>query len=189
MLNAVSNSLSDLASSNDKEDGEDQQAHHEDTELCKMSKDDEPRSVMGKISNRGQSSKESFCQKLISLDDLTQLQWVDAADIVRKGDMTYGMAEFKIPAVVKLQMDQIAAPPTCTTFGELMETLDIFLGELQTLHRTTQPGGSDIPVSSGKLHSRRNMVSPLPSGVRDLSPLNTLMPVELIHFYLEIYHP
>jgi len=41
MLNAIGDSLSNLASSNNEEDGEDED-DEEDTELSKLSEDDEP---------------------------------------------------------------------------------------------------------------------------------------------------
>jgi len=87
MMNAVRDSLSDLASFNDEEDGEDQHDYSEDTKLCKLSEDDEPLSVMGTISNTGQLSEDSFWQKQMSLDKLMQLQMVDEANIFRKRDM------------------------------------------------------------------------------------------------------
>jgi hypothetical protein len=47
MLNAIGDSLSDLASSDNEQDGEDEEDDEEDTELGKLSDDDEPRWVMG----------------------------------------------------------------------------------------------------------------------------------------------
>jgi len=47
MLNAIGDSLSDLASSNDEQDGEDEEDDEEDTELDKLSDDDEPGWMMG----------------------------------------------------------------------------------------------------------------------------------------------
>ena len=51
MLNAIGESLSNLASSEDEEDGEDEDDDEEDTEIGKLSEDDEPGWVMGTISN------------------------------------------------------------------------------------------------------------------------------------------
>jgi len=42
MLNAIGDSLSDLASSDDEQDGEDEEDDEEDTELGKLSDHDEP---------------------------------------------------------------------------------------------------------------------------------------------------
>jgi len=69
MMAAIGDSLSDLASSDNGEDGEDDD---EDTELGKLSEDDEPGWVMGTISNTVQQGVESFRQKQMKLDELTQ---------------------------------------------------------------------------------------------------------------------
>jgi len=50
MLNATGDSLSDLASSNDEEDGEDEADDEDDTEMGNLSEDDKPGRVMGIIS-------------------------------------------------------------------------------------------------------------------------------------------
>jgi len=50
MLNTIGDNLSDLASSDNGEDGEDEDDDKEDTELGKLSEDDEPSWVIGKIS-------------------------------------------------------------------------------------------------------------------------------------------
>jgi hypothetical protein len=49
MLNAIDDSLSDLASSDDEQDAEDEEDDQEDTEIGKLSDDDEPRCTMGTI--------------------------------------------------------------------------------------------------------------------------------------------
>ena len=50
MLNAIGDSLSDLASSDIEQDGEDEEYDEEDTELGNLSDDDEPGRVMGTLS-------------------------------------------------------------------------------------------------------------------------------------------
>jgi len=50
MLNAMGDSLSDLASSHDEEDGEDKDDEEEDSAEGKLSEDDEAGRVMGTIS-------------------------------------------------------------------------------------------------------------------------------------------
>jgi len=60
MLNAIGDSLSNLASSEDEEDGEDEDDDEEDTELGKLSEDDKPGWVMGTISTTVQHRMESF---------------------------------------------------------------------------------------------------------------------------------
>jgi len=77
ILNAIGDSLSDLSSSEDQDDGEDEDDDEEDTELGKLSEDDEPVCVMGTISKMVQHHMESFWQKQMRLDELTQPGWGD----------------------------------------------------------------------------------------------------------------
>jgi hypothetical protein len=77
MIAAIGDSLSDLASSDDGEDGEDE---NYETEQGKLSEDDEPSWVICSTTKTVQQHMESFRQKQIKLDELTQWQWEDAAD-------------------------------------------------------------------------------------------------------------
>jgi len=70
MLNAIGDSLSDLASSDDEEDAEDEE-EDDDTEQGKLSENDEPGWVMGTISKMVQRCMERFWQKQMKLDELT----------------------------------------------------------------------------------------------------------------------
>jgi hypothetical protein len=69
MLNAIGDSLSDLESSEDEEDGEVEDDDEEDTGHGKLSEDDEPCWVMGTISKMVHHCMERFRQKQIRLDD------------------------------------------------------------------------------------------------------------------------
>jgi hypothetical protein len=71
MLNAIRDSLSDLASSEDEEAGEDDHYDEADTGHGKLSNDDEPGWVMGTISKMVQYNMESVRPKQIGLDKLT----------------------------------------------------------------------------------------------------------------------
>jgi hypothetical protein len=71
MLNAIRDSLSDLASSNYGQDEEDKEDDEEDTELGKLSDNDEPGWVMGTITETVQHRIDNFCQKQMRLDELT----------------------------------------------------------------------------------------------------------------------
>jgi hypothetical protein len=84
MLNAIGDSLSDLASSEDEEDGEDEDVDEEDTGHGKLSDDDELGWVMGTISKTVQYSMGSVRQKQLRLNKLTQPGEGDAADYFRK---------------------------------------------------------------------------------------------------------
>jgi hypothetical protein len=72
MMAAIGDSLSDLASSDDGEDGQDED---EEIELGKLSEDDEPGWVMGTISKTVQQHLESCQQKQTKFDELTQPGW------------------------------------------------------------------------------------------------------------------
>jgi hypothetical protein len=131
MLNAIGDNLSALTSSWDEQDGEDKDDDEEDTGHGKLSEDDEPGWVMGQISKTVQYRMESFCQKQMMLDELQQLQWGDTAAICCERVIKYRMTELKVPAVGKPQTDWTAATPSPTTFGELMQALDIVPGQSQ----------------------------------------------------------
>jgi hypothetical protein len=55
----------------------------------------------------------------------------DVADYFRERDMKYWMTALKIPAGGKPLEDSTAATPSPTTFGELMQALDIVPGQSQ----------------------------------------------------------
>jgi len=114
MLNAIGDSLSDLASSEHEEDGEDEDDDEEDTGHGKLSEDDKPGWVMGTISKMVQHCIETFQQKQLRLDELPQPGWGDAADYFRERDIKYGTTELMISAVGKPQEDSTAATPSPT---------------------------------------------------------------------------
>jgi len=109
MLNAIVDSLIDLASSEDEEDGEDEDDDEEDTELGKLSEDDEPGWVIGTITKMVQHHMKRFGQMQMRLDELTQLEWGNAADYFRERVMKYRTTQLKVPAVVKPKTDTTAA--------------------------------------------------------------------------------
>ena len=63
LLNAIGDSLSDLASCDDEQDGEDEEDDEEEIELGKLSDDDELGWVMGTITKTAQHHMKSFRQK------------------------------------------------------------------------------------------------------------------------------
>jgi len=87
MLDAIRNSLSDLASSDDEDDGEDEADDEKVIELGTLSKDDQPGWVMGTFSKMVQHRVESFRQKQMKLDEMTRPVWGDAADYLREKHM------------------------------------------------------------------------------------------------------
>jgi hypothetical protein len=141
MMAAIGDSLSDLACSDHREDGEDE---NEETEQGKLSEDDEPGWVMGTMTKTVQQRMESFRQKQLKLNELAQPRWEDAADYFREQDKMYGRAKLSFPVFVQPQTDDGALAPPPTTFGELMERLGIVPGISQMLQGTSQPGSSHI---------------------------------------------
>jgi len=125
MFNGIGESMSDHSSSDDEVDGEDHEVDGEDSAQGKQTKDDEPGWVMGTISKTVLHCMERFRPKLMQCDDLTQLGWGDAADYYWKRVMLYRTAKLMVPPVVKPQTDTIAARPSPTTSGELMQNIDI----------------------------------------------------------------
>jgi len=75
MLNAIGDSLSDLASSDNGEDGENEDDDEEDPAGGNLSEDDEPGWVMGTISKTVQYGMVRFWQKQMKLDELMQPGW------------------------------------------------------------------------------------------------------------------
>jgi len=188
MLNAIGDSASDLASSNNEKDAEDEE-EDDDTEQGKLSKDDEPGWVIGTISKPVQRCMKRFCQKQMKLDELTQPGWGDAADNFCKTDKKYRMSELNVPAVIKSQTDHVAAAPPPTSFGELLETLDIVPGLSPMPQYTSRPGSSHMGVGSEKPKSAERIVS-LTAGAEFNSSLITYVtPVEPVSSYHCILPP
>jgi hypothetical protein len=84
MLHAIGDSVSDLSSSDEEQVGEDEEDDEEDTELGKLSNDDEPGWLVGTISKTVQHCMDSFRQTQMRLDKLTQPGWGDAAKYFRE---------------------------------------------------------------------------------------------------------
>jgi len=126
MLVAIRESLSDLASYDDRQDGQDED--DEDTEQGKLSEDDEPGWVLGSITKMGQQRMDRLRQKQMKLDELTQPGWEAAADYFCERHKKYGTSELRVLAVVQLQSNDDAPAHPPTTFGELMASVDIVPG-------------------------------------------------------------
>jgi len=182
MLNAIRDSLSDLASSDDEHDGEDEEDDEEDTELGKLSDDDEPGWVMGTITKTVQHRMESFRQKQMRLDEFTQPGWGDAANYFRERDMRYGTAELKVPAVVKAQIDPTTATPSPITVGVHMQTSEIVRGKSEMPAMTSRPGSSQMRLGSEKPQSHK-FIPVLSLGMAtDSIQLQDANPVEPVSF-------
>jgi hypothetical protein len=125
MLNSIRDILRDLVSSDHEQDWEDVEENEEDTELGKFSDDVEPCWVMGTIKKTVQHRMDSFPQKQMRLDELTQPGRRNAVNYFCERDMKYGTAKLKVPAIVKPYIDMTADKPSPTTVEEYMRTLEI----------------------------------------------------------------
>ena len=123
MWNAIRESLSDLPSSKNEQEGEDKEDDEEESELSKLSDDYEPGWVMCTVTKTVQHCMEGFRQNQMRFHELTEQGWGDSTNYFRERDMKYGTAELKVPAVVKPQIDMTAATPPMTTSGEHRQTL------------------------------------------------------------------
>jgi len=151
MMVAIRDSLSDLASCDDGENGEDMD--DEQTEKGMVSEDDEPHWVMGTITKMVQQRMERFQQKQMTLDELIQPGWQNVAGSFRERDKKYSISGLRVPAVVQRQTDNDAAAPAVTSFVELTEIFEIVPGISQTPQQTSLPVSSHICLGSVKPHS------------------------------------
>jgi len=162
--------MSNLASSEDEEDGDAEDDHDdEDTELGKLSDDDKPGWVMGTISKTVQHHMESVRQKQMRLDELMQPGWGEVGDKLRERDMKHGTTELKILAVLKPQTDMTAATPSPITFGELMQVLDVVPEQSQRPQVTSRQGSSQLRLGSEKPQADNHIESLTPDAVPDSS--------------------
>jgi hypothetical protein len=120
MLNAIGDSMSDLAMSKNEEDGEDEDDDEEDTEHGTLSDNEEPGWLMGTISKMVPERMECIRQNQLRLDEKTQQLWGDAGDFVRERDMKYRRTELEVLALGKPLPVCTAATPSPTSFAEFM---------------------------------------------------------------------
>jgi len=187
MLVTIGDSLSDLPRSDDGQDGEDED--DEQTEQRKLSEDDEPGWVMGTMTKTVRHCMERFQQKQMKLDELTPPGWEDSAEYFCERDEKYDTFKLKDPTIVQPQTNKDALAPPLTTFGELMEILDIVPGISQRPQGTSQPGSSHIWLDWVKLQSKSSILRGEPAAEPDSSTLLIAKPVEPVSFYHCILPP
>ena len=90
------------------------------------------------------------------------------------------MFELRVPAVVQPQTNYDAPSPPPTTFGELMESLNILHGISQRLQGTSRPGSSHVRLGLVKPQSKSSIPSGEPAAEPDSSTLLKATPVELV---------
>jgi hypothetical protein len=95
----------------------------------------------------------------------------------------YGTSECRILAVVQPQTDDDAPAPPQTTYGELMEFVDIVLEISQMPQGTSRPACSHIRLGSVKPQSKSSIPSGQPAAEPDSPMLLKAKPVEPVSFY------
>jgi hypothetical protein len=180
MLNAIRGSLSDLVSSDDEEDGEGE----ENVELRMLSKDDEPGWVMGRISKTVEQRMEGYRQKQMKLDELTQLEWGDAADYFCEEDKKYVTTELKVLAVNKPHRDDDVATPAPTMFRELMEPCDIIPEMTQIPQGASRPQSSHMKLGPCRRQLNKHILSPPPDAQPYLLQIMKVKPIEPVSLRL-----
>jgi len=168
MLNAIVDSLSNLASSEDGDDGEDEDDDEEDFAGGKLREDDKLRRMMGTIPKTEEYRMERCWSRQVKFEELTEQYWEDAADHFCERDKKYEMTEWKVPAVVQPQAADDAKSSVLTTSSEHLETHDCIPGELPMPQVTSQPGTSQRRLGSRKLKRHKHIPSLLPGPLPDL---------------------
>ena len=118
MIVAIGDCLSNLSSSDNKNDQEDQEEIH--TELGKLSDVDTPSWVISTIFKTVQQCMERCWQMPMILHELIHLGCGDTADYIHEWDKKYRTAKLRVWALVNQLIDDVSPTPARTRFGELM---------------------------------------------------------------------
>jgi hypothetical protein len=180
MLAAIGDSLSDIASFDDGEDGNDE--YDEATVQGKLSENDEPGCMMGNITKTVQQHMNRFRQKQMKLDKLTQPGWENAAEYFREQDTKYGTCQLSVRAIIQPHTTEDTLAPPPPTFRELLQRLDIVPGISQMPQRTSRPEISHIRLDTVKPQSKSSIACGEPAAEPDLSMLLKAKPVEPVSF-------
>jgi len=189
MLNAIGDSLSDIASSDDEEDGEDKDNDGDDPAGGKLSDDDEPGWGMGTISNTVQYRMERFRQMQMKLVEVMQPGWGDAADCFHETDKKYGTTKLKVLVVVQPQTVADAASSVPMTSCVPMENLDRVPRKFQMLQVTSEPGSSHMRLGLWKLQPHIRIPSLPPAPMTNWSPMQQSKHDESVSFNRCILRP
>jgi len=130
-----------------------------------------------------------FRQKLMKLDELTPPGWEDTADYIRENNQLYSIAELWVPAVITPQTEDDEVAPAPTSFGELMDSLDIVPGISQMPHGTPWLGSSQIRLGSRKRQSNTRTLGLAPTVEPNSSLLPDVKRIELVCVYSCIWPP
>jgi len=144
---------------------------------------------MDTITKTAPQRMERFRQKQMTPDESTQPALDYAANYFDESDKEYSTSKLRVPAVFQLQMDNDTPSPAPTTFGELIEYLDIGPGISQIPQGTTRAGSNDMRLGSGTLHSKTSIPSLAPSTEPDLPHFLIAKPSEPVSCYPSIWPP
>jgi hypothetical protein len=98
MLITIGDGGSDLASSDNGHDGEDE--FDEMTEQGKLSEDDKPGWMLARLPTLVQQQMETCRQKQMKCAELTKPGWQDLADYIHEQDKKNGKYKWSVPTVV-----------------------------------------------------------------------------------------
>jgi len=119
----------------------------------------------------------------MKLDKVTQPGGEDAADYISERDKKYCTSELIVPAVLQPQTDDHAVAPVPSTFGELMQCLQIVPGISQMPQGSFRPGCSHMRLGAMKPPSNTSISGLEPTAERDTLPLLKAKPDEPVSFY------
>jgi hypothetical protein len=189
MLKAIGYRLSDLVISDEEQDVKEEEDDEEDTELGKLSADDEPGWAMGTISKSVQHRMESFRQKQMRFDKCTHLGWGDVANCFRQRDMKYRTFKLTVLAVIKPKIDTTVATPLPTTFGKRVLSIEIVQVQMQMPAVTSRPGSTKMRQDLEKPQLHKFSPVRWVDAVTNSMPIHDSKPVEPISWYPCINHP
>jgi len=109
--------------------------------------------------------------------------WWDVTDCFREKDLKDGTTELKVPAVVKPQTEMTAARLSPTTFGELMQALNIIPGQPPMPPVISRQGSHQMRLGLEKPQADDHIVSLMPKAVPDLSQMEIGKPVQPVSIY------
>jgi len=93
-------------------------------------------------------------------------------------DEKYSRAKWTVSAVLLPLMKDDAGPSALTSFGELIDTVDMIPGKSPVLEGTSRPGCSKMKLRSGESQSHQGIASLTANQVPDWSPIKEANPVK-----------
>jgi hypothetical protein len=160
MLDAIGDSLSDVASSDD--DLEEEEEEEDDDEDSVAEDEAEPGWVAGSIPQSVQERIDNHRQKQMKLDELTRSGWEDAANYFRERDKKYNTAKLLVPTVDNAVVVQAEA--ALTTFGERIDSPAPRAGSKRREDSSKAPareGKGSLPPTAAAKSSGRKKAKPV----------------------------